>query len=465
MRRGLIALFLAGVAVRIAWLVLEPATVPVADERVWLIAGISSLAERAHFSPLLWRQIFYPPLFPYLIGIGNALGGMTAVTLLQVLASSLAIPAVGRIGDRLASERVGTAAAALVAFWPEFVWHSVHFWAEPLYVTLLFWSFERLLAAASERRAAPAISAGILLGLATLTREPALYFAPIAAVWLAFRAAKPGRRQAVGFLLATLVTLAPWAARNWVVYRAFIPVSLMSGRTLWEGNTALTHRQVFRRYSAIRGGRDTVMEQYRIAVQSGVDNIVARQPWWFLEKLGEQMPRFWAADNLALIHMERGAYGPVSPRDLRLAAVVTLGPYLGLMLVFLVGACRIRWKGGVVLLMGFLLYYCIVHVVVHGHPRFRLPVTPIVMLLAAVAWLAPLELGAAWTPPRRILAALLCMLFGVTIAPGLRNRWQDPAWGFVPAPAGDAALGQGAQQDRGPEAVPERKRKRRHLQR
>jgi hypothetical protein len=466
MRRGFIVLFLAGLAVRLALLVLEPTTVPVADERVWLIAGLGSLAERANFSPLLWRQIFYPPLFPYMIGIGNALGGMTAVTVLQVLASSLLIPAVGRIGDRLGSERVGTAAAALAAFWPEFVWHAVHFWAEPLYLTLLFWSFERLLVASSVRRAGAALTAGVLFGLATLTREPALYFAPLAALWLAWRAASAGRRQAAVFLIATLVTLAPWTLRNWVVYRAFIPVSLMSGRTLWEGNTSLSHSQVFRRYNAIRGGRDAALKQYRIAVESAVDNIVARQPWWFFEKLGEQMPRFWAADNLALIHMGRGAYGLVSPTSFRLVALVTLAPYLALMLAFLVGVCRVRWSSGIALLLGFLLYYCLVHVVVHGHPRFRLPVTPIVMLVAAVAWLAPLEERVAWTNPRRAVAALLSCVFGIAIAPGLRHRWKDPAWGLVPAQAEDGpAPRQSRHEERSPEGVPEHKHKRRHLQR
>jgi hypothetical protein len=304
-----------------------------------------------------------------------------------------------------------------------------------------------------------------LFGLATLTREPALYFAPLAALWLAWRAASAGRRQAAVFLIATLATLAPWTARNWVVHRAFIPVSLMSGRTLWEGNTSLTHSQVFRRYSAIRGGRDAVMKQYRIAVRYGIDNIVARQPWWFFEKLGEQMPRFWAADNLALIHMQRGAYGPVSPRNLRLVAFVTLGPYLALMLAFLVGVCRVRWTSGVVLLLSFLLYYCLVHVVVHGHPRFRLPVTPILMLVAAVAWFAPPQQRVAWTNARRLVAALFACVFGVAIVPGLRRGWEAPAWGFVPAQAGDAtALGQGSQQDRSPETRPERKRKRRRRQ-
>ena len=122
--------------------------------------------------------------------------------------------------------------------------------------------------------------------------------------------------------------VSPWTLRNWLVYRAVVPVSIMSGRTLWEGNTNLTHDQVFRRYRAVRG-RDAVMRQYGVAVGFAMDNIRSRQPWWFFEKAREQMPRFWAADNLALIHMERGAYAFVTPDALRLAGVVTLVPQPG----------------------------------------------------------------------------------------------------------------------------------------
>lgn len=418
-----------GLLARLAWLVLEPATAPVADERTWLLTGVA-LAERHHFDPLHWKQIFYPPLFPYLVGLAHGLGGMTLVALLQVVSGSLLVLPVGRIGDRLFGARAGTAAAAFVALYPEFVWHSVHFWAEPLYVTLLFWAFERVLAASDSGAVRSALGAGVLFGLATLTREPALYFVPATALWMLWRAPRPAWKAAAVLLLATGATLAPWTLRNWLVYRAVVPVSIMSGRTLWEGNTSLTHDQVFRRYRAVRG-RDAVMRQYRVAVGFALENIRARQPGWFFEKTREQMPRFWAADNLALIHMERGAYSGVTPTALRWAGAVTLVPYLLLLAAFAIGAGRVGWSRGVVLLLAFLLYYCCVHVAVHGHPRFRLPVTPVLMLIAAGAFWGSRESRARWTVARGALSALLLAGFAVAVAPSLRQKHDDPAWGYV----------------------------------
>ncbi len=429
MRRGLWLLLGLGLAVRLALLVLEPATAPVADERTWLLTGVA-LGERFHFDPVAWRQLFYPPLFPYLIAVGHGLGGMTLVALFQVLAGSLLVPPVGLIADRLFGTRAGTLAALLVAVYPECVWHSVHFWAEPLYVTLLFWAFERLFAASASGSSRAALTAGVLFGLATLTREPALYFAPVAALWLLWRTPRPAGKAAAAFLLATVVTLAPWTARNWVVYRTFVPVSIMSGRTLWEGNTSLTHDQVFRRYRAVRG-RDAVLRQYKVAVGFALENIRSRQPGWFFEKTREQMPRFWAADNLALIHMERGGYGPVTPQALRWAGVVTLVPYLLLLAAFAVGVARVGWSRGVVLLVAFLLYYCAVHIAVHGHPRFRLPVTPVLIIVAAGAWLGSRGSLERWSWPRGLLAGALVLGLAVTVAPSLRAKHDNPAWGYV----------------------------------
>jgi 4-amino-4-deoxy-L-arabinose transferase-like glycosyltransferase len=456
--RRLTALLVAGLAVRLAWMLVEPSTGPVADERTWLLGAIGGLAGRAHFNPVHWPQLFYPPLYPYMLAAGHALGGMTLVTLLQVLASSLLIPPVGRIGARLFGESAGTCAAACVAFYPEFVWHSVHFWAEPLYVTLLFWAFERALSAQASGRARSAAWAGVLFGLATLTREPALYFTPVVALWLAWRLPRlRGIPCAAAFVAATLLALAPWTLRNWLAFRAFVPVSIMSGRTLWEGNTKLTHEQVFRRYRAIRGP-DAVMRQYRFAVAQALENIIARQPFWFFEKVGEQMPRLWAADNMALIHMERGAYGRVSPQSLRRVFVLTVAPYALLAVLFLVSVCRLRPGPGVVLLLGFLLYYCLVHVAVHGHPRFRLPVTPVLMLMAAGLVCGRPEVRAPWSLARAGLAALLIAAFGFALVPGLRQRYANPAWGFAtPRPWPHGASG-----SRGPEGPPATPPRNRH---
>jgi 4-amino-4-deoxy-L-arabinose transferase-like glycosyltransferase len=188
--------FAAGLALRLVFALLEPRTHLVGDERAWVDFGRNWVAG-AGFDPLRSRILFYPPLYTYLLGAVDAfLGGLAAVKLAQILAGALLVPAVGLAGLRLFAPRAAVLAAFLVAFYPVLVWFSVHYWSEPLFMVLLWWSIERLLHADAEGRGAWALAAGLLLGLAALTRETALYFAPLAAVawgWVAGRARESGR--------------------------------------------------------------------------------------------------------------------------------------------------------------------------------------------------------------------------------------------------------------------------------
>ena len=70
-------------------------------------------------------------------------------------------------------------------------------------------------ARAPSRGGGAAAAAGVLLGLATLTRPGFLYLAPAIVAALAWRAAR--RRHAILFGSAFLLAIAPWVARNWLV--------------------------------------------------------------------------------------------------------------------------------------------------------------------------------------------------------------------------------------------------------
>src|SRR6185295_9079288 len=218
-RRRLLLLTAAALAARLSCIALEPATTPVADETMWTTWGASVLpSPEVHFSPLLFRLIFHPPLYPYFIGVLYGLfGTLTAVKVAQAVLSALLVPALGRIGQALFGERAGLAAAGLCAFYPELVWFSAHFWVETLFVALLWWGFERLLAADRDASSPRAAVAGLLLGLSILARETVLYFLPLAALWLAWRRPRGLPRAAI-FLAVALGTVAPWTWRNWVAY-------------------------------------------------------------------------------------------------------------------------------------------------------------------------------------------------------------------------------------------------------
>ena len=116
--RPLLLLAVAALLVRAAFVVLEPATHPVADERTWTNWAVESLVTpRVSFSPLKTHMIFYPPLYPYFIAVPFALfHSLQAVKWAQVLVGALLVPAVGRIGGRAFGARAGLLAAGAAAF-------------------------------------------------------------------------------------------------------------------------------------------------------------------------------------------------------------------------------------------------------------------------------------------------------------------------------------------------------------
>jgi hypothetical protein len=407
-----------GLLLRLGFLGLEPPTGPVADERMWVVWGADVLpSPEVQFSPLRFRLIFHPPLYPYFIGVFSTLfGGLSAVKMAQVLASSLVVPILGILGRRVLGPEAGVLAAVFAAVYPELVWFSVHFWVEALFVVILWWAFERLFAADASASPKPAAVAGLAFGVSVLARETALYFLPVAAFWLAWRRPN-GMRRAAALLLAAFLVIAPWTLRNFLVYDAFVPVSTAGALNLWQGNTRLSRQEVYEQYWEVRGR----IEKYRFARQKGLEAIRERQPGWLFEKLRDEMPMFWEADSQPLVHIRRGAYGEVAPARAFLAAVVVLLPYLALLASFVAGLLVIPWTRASVPLLAFLAYYNLLHVATHGYARYRLPVLPVLFLVSAYGLVALRSRPRPEiSPRRRLVAGAIGLLMAASLVPSLR---------------------------------------------
>ncbi len=424
----LAGLTLLAFAARVATLLLEPSCPPSGDEASWLALGINELG-RPHrgLSPLRVPLVFYPPLYPYFIAVLHRLfGGLRSILLVQAAFGALLVPAVAGAGRIAFGRRVGLLAAAFVAFYPDFVWFSVHFWSETLFVVLLWWGIERLLRSDASGSRGAAVLAGLLFGLSTLTRELTLYLAPLGALWLvrgrllgAPCAARPGGALRAGaFLLGLVLTLAPWTIRNALVFHAFIPVSTMGASNLWQGNVPLTHLEV---HATLDGQTRDPVERDRLARQWAWQAIRARQPSWIVEKLQAQMPEFWKLDSeIHDQYIGRHACGKLRlATALALEALVVL-PYLALVALSLVGLARLRLAAGPLLLLVLLAAYNLAHVVAYATPRFRLPLLPVVFLLAAFVLVAPREgVRAPLRKGRLILLAVLVALAALVLSANL----------------------------------------------
>jgi hypothetical protein len=287
---------------------------------------------------------------------------------------------------------------------------------------------ERLLAADSETGGAKAaLGSGLLWGLAILTRETVLYFLPLAALWLAWGRAGGARRAAVLLATAVLVVL-PWTLRNWIVFEAFVPVSTSGALNLWQGNTRLSREQVYEQYWAVPGR----ICKYEHARRRALESILERQPLWIVEKLRDEMPAFWAAHGQPIVHLERGAYGVVPRGAALLAVAVVLVPYLAVLALFVAGVAALPRARATVLLLGFLLFYALLHVAAHGYPRYRLPAMPAVFLVAAQGWVCPTWSRARAGCPspgrgRRVSAAVVAAVLALSLLPSL-VAWATRPW-------------------------------------
>ncbi len=226
----------------------------VIDEREYFGAAHMFAEGRgfSFFDTALWVR---PPLYVVLLGILLRLGQDTYLPVL-VIQSVLSAATLLPLG-LLAYHHGGRAAARwCVAFgtlYLPFTLFAGLLLSETVFLFFLAWVLLALYKAASELTIALRRSglvwlgvAGIMLGMAALTRATALGFVPLAALWLfiilrrgAHITTKKALLLAGVLLVVPILMLIPWTARNWAVYGRFIPVDTTTGYNLWLGSVGV----------------------------------------------------------------------------------------------------------------------------------------------------------------------------------------------------------------------------------
>jgi 4-amino-4-deoxy-L-arabinose transferase-like glycosyltransferase len=201
---------------------------------------------------------YFPPAFPYSLAVvdlidGHQAGGKTAIPserIAQAVVGTISVGLLGLVALELFGGSVAVAAIAIAAVYPVFVELSGTLVAENLLLVFELASIWTALRARRARRLAGTYAwiaaTGILTGLAALTHEnAALFVLPLGvAAWSVVRArAAAGsavpRRPALRALTAPALlvacacaTIAPWTIRNAVELHHFVPVSDETGITL-----------------------------------------------------------------------------------------------------------------------------------------------------------------------------------------------------------------------------------------
>jgi 4-amino-4-deoxy-L-arabinose transferase-like glycosyltransferase len=343
-------------------------------------------------SPLLYHELGrvyptaeHPPLWTLLLAGVSKLGGTGLLShrLTGVPVGVAVVGVLGLIGRRVGGQRAGLAAAAIAAAHPLLVAADGSLMSETLFGLFLALSLLaalRLLEHPSPGRAAVL---GVAIGLAALTRGEGLLLVPLLALPAAWAAARTGRvpRAAVA-VVATVVVVSPWLARNWIEFDRPVLTSTNDATVLTGANCERTYH-----------GRDL-----------GFWSVACRAP--LTERNEARQAAIWRRDGLEYARDHAGRLVVVAPvrvlrtwdlwqpqgqvryaegRDFtveRLGVVVYF-----LLLPFAVwGVLVVRRGGGPLwVLLAPIFLVTVVSVLAYGYTRFRYGADLAMVMLAGVA--------------------------------------------------------------------------------
>lgn len=198
---------------------------------------------RAESGPTAWTTPAYPLL---VAGIFEVWGTFTfsafiAAVALNILFSTLTCVPIFYVGRRIAGLGVGAGAAWLWAVFPnaviipfQWIWDTS---LSGLLAAAVVWA---TLAVVDSSRMRDWAFYGILWGLTLMTNATLLAGLPVLLGWMGYRRWKRGDARWLGRAAlaagATVLCCLPWTIRNAIVLHSFVPLRSALGLQLWLGN-------------------------------------------------------------------------------------------------------------------------------------------------------------------------------------------------------------------------------------
>lgn len=184
-----------------------------------------------------------PPGYPYFLAAAYKILGdsYTRPRIAQMLLGLVNAALAFTFARRWYGSAVGLVLAGLMSCYWIFIFYEGQF-SEPALLVFFLLAFVNVLGRWYGRwTLRHALAAGLLLGLAALTRPNALVLVPLAIVWAGWAARSQCERRRLGaaalvFLLGAVVPIAPVTIRNYAASGEFVPISSNLGINLLIGN-------------------------------------------------------------------------------------------------------------------------------------------------------------------------------------------------------------------------------------
>lgn len=378
------------------------------------------LAERPDAWSVVWNydnwRVHYdrwtaaPLYYLFLLGIFQTAGpSMFCVRLIQCGLGGLAAVSTARIGARIAGSRGRWAGIAFALHLP-LIQICATTLTEDLYVPLMMLAFDLLLRSPTR---ANALKAGLTQGLAALTRSVSSAFFAIMALWvLGTEGLRRGLPRAALLALGGMLTILPWAARNYFVMGEPILIETFAWENMWYAN-ALVGPGVKAAQRRDIVSQKTTAEQRARAVELTIENL-RRRPDLIPGKVWINFRHLIRPEGL---HQWLTVRSDESMTRLILQFLFEDALYLVAWAGFALFLFKKRWNHASTLILLWIGYSLLMVVVLfHNEVRYRNQIAPFLFATAVAGLFGPGGLrgstGRAW-----IGRGMAALIFFLALAP------------------------------------------------
>lgn len=424
------AIFVFALVVRLVYLA-QIRAIPFFETLVGDAASYDAWAQRIAGGDWLGSESFYQaPAYPYLLGVLYAIFGHSVllVRIVQAVFGALACVLIAMAGRQFFDRKTGVIAGVIFSMYGPAIFFDGLIQKASLGLLLLCVLLWRLGSAHQDPRAWRWVTAGLVLGLLSLTRENALILAPVLVLWIliAYRQYPMKLRSiwTAGFVAGLALTLIPVAIRNRTVGGDWAITTVQAGPNFYIGN----HEGATGMYTPLVPGHESPpferADAKRLAEQAlgnsltdgEVSNYWIGRSWEFIrENPGTWLKLTWFKFLLTINAYEisdvegYNVYRAFSPLLGMLGFVFHFGMLLPAAVLGLWFTAPNFRRHAPLLVVGATLLVSIVAFYILG--RYRFPLAPIVCIFAAAG------IGHAWTMLKA--KRLSPMLAPVLIAAGV----------------------------------------------
>jgi 4-amino-4-deoxy-L-arabinose transferase-like glycosyltransferase len=356
------------------------------------------------------------PVYPVALGIVQVLipgessgrtlythAEMQTVRMIQAILGAAMIWFVYTLTRRLFSARVGTLAAAILAISPALIVEAGNLTTESVFMFFLFGGLAVYGIAQPDPAPRRLVWAGILFGLATLTRAVFLLF-PLGLIlhlWLMHR--PRWRRLAAALIVSYMLVVSTWTVYNWLTWQRFVIGGEGFLSFVYQGTTNKASPQALDEELGV--SPDNAHQQRQDAMREGVkENILQNPVEWAGHRVKELAGAYIQPHNTN--HFKGKSFRAAASDWLRedrtpgglldLTRIESFWPKLALYVFHFSGwllgvgglwIARRQWRS-LFALYGLIGYFTAIHLVLLALPRYLFPTYPVFWVFAAALLIA-----------------------------------------------------------------------------